>query len=115
MKAILDDDARATHTRKRTRRGCAPRSCRRALPVGCGFSAAELQSAVSRAGVSAAFQPVSSSFLLPSTGFVLGAVGCHFGFDGAQRRCQPVILATATQVSAGAACRHRRRRSSQSR
>lgn len=62
---------------------------------GLGFFAAGSESAVSLDGVSAAFQPFASSFLSPSTGFVLGGVGCRFGFNGAQRPCKPVIVTTS--------------------
>jgi photosystem II stability/assembly factor-like uncharacterized protein len=67
------------------------------LGVACGlvFSAAGSAPAASQHGVSAALEPWAASFVSPSTGFVLGGVGCQFGVNGVQRPCRPVVVATS--------------------
>jgi photosystem II stability/assembly factor-like uncharacterized protein len=62
---------------------------------GLVFSAAGSAPAAPEGGVSAAFGPFAASFLSPSTGFVLGGVGCQFGVNGIQRPCKPVLVATS--------------------
>jgi photosystem II stability/assembly factor-like uncharacterized protein len=70
---------------------------------GLVFAASGFASAPSRAVAGAAFQPFTASFVSPSTGFVLGGVGCAWGQDVAPARpCRAVIEET---VDGGASWR----------
>jgi hypothetical protein len=52
-------------------------------------------SAAAPASTVTGFQPWAASFVSPSTGFVLGGVGCSFG-EGVQHPCRAVLMATRT-------------------
>ncbi len=57
-----------------------------AVLISLGLAVAASEASEAAAGVPVGFEPMSASFLSPSTGFVLGGVGCTHGHQACQAR-----------------------------